>query len=92
MKVSRPVSVSRPIFSGLGLGLEHIFVVLVLVSRCCGLGLVRSKLVSRPACFLIHHANLGCFLKHVLLLPLSDAIDSGLTRDCEVRKLFRVAT
>ena len=58
MKVSRPVSVSRPIFSGLGLGLEHIFVVLVLVSRCCGLGLVRSKLVSRPACFLIHHANL----------------------------------
>ena len=56
MKVSRPVS--RPIFSGLGLGLEHIFVVLVLVSRCCGLGLVRSKLVSRPACFLIHHANL----------------------------------
>ena len=54
MKVSRPVSVSRPIFSGLGL--EHIFV--VLVSRCCGLGLVRSKLVSRPACFLIHHANL----------------------------------
>ena len=34
----------------------------------------------------------GCFLKHVLLLPLSDAIDSGLTRDCEVRKLFRVAT
>ena len=56
MKVSRPVSVSRPIFSGLGL--EHIFVVLVLVSRCCGLGLVRSKLVSRPACFLIHQANL----------------------------------
>ena len=56
MKVSRPVSVSRPIFSGLGLDLEHIFV--VLVSRCCGLGLVRSKLVSRPACFLIHHANL----------------------------------
>ena len=56
MKVSRPVSVSRPIFSGLGPGLEHIFV--VLVSRCCGLGLVRSKLVSRPACFLIHHANL----------------------------------
>ena len=54
IKVSRPVSVSRPIFSGLGL--EHIFV--VLVSRCCGLGLVRSKLVSRPACFLIHHANL----------------------------------
>ena len=34
----------------------------------------------------------GCFLKHVLLSPLSDAIDSGLTRDCEVRKLFRVAT
>ena len=82
MKVSRPVSVSRPIFSGLGLGLE----VLWSWSRTVKTGLETGLFFDTPC------KPFGCFLKHVLLLPLSDAIDSGLTRDCEVRKLFRVAT
>ena len=85
------MKVSRPIFSGLGLGLEHYFrglglEVLWSWSRTVKTGLETGLFFDTPC------KPFGCFLKHVLLLPLSDAIDSGLSRNCEVRKLFRVAT